>query len=121
VHMTRVRRTSVSYADGAPDSTQAAGSAAAVVAAGCAVLRDDRRGGAGVVGRRDDGDRVPGVASDRVARGVLAGKLSQVQEHDNEKDVRSAGQRRSDTEHENASKARRLMQRNPAGGDVVAA
>ena len=52
---------------------------------------------------------------------VCQGKLSQVHQHDNEKDVRSAGQRRSDTEHENASKARRLMQRNPAGGDVVVA
>ena len=67
------------------------------------------------------GTACQGSHLDRVARGVLAGKLSQVQEHDNEKDVRSAGQRRSDTEHENASKARRLMQRNPAGGDVVVA
>ena len=67
------------------------------------------------------GTACQGSHLDRVARGVLAGKLSQVQEHDNEKDVRSAGQRRSDTEHENASKAGRLMQRNPAGGDVVVA
>jgi hypothetical protein len=51
---------------------------------------------------------------------VCQGKLSQVHEHDIEKDVRSAGQRR-DTDHENASTAWRLMQRSPAGGDVVVA
>ena len=50
---------------------------------------------------------------------VCQGKLSQVHEHDIEKDVRSAGQRR-DTDHENASTAWRLK-RSPAGGDVVVA
>jgi hypothetical protein len=49
------------------------------------------------------------------------GKLSQVHEHDTVKDGRSAGQRRSDTDHENAATAGRLMRRSPAGGDVVAA
>jgi len=66
------------------------------------------------------GTACQGSHLDRVARGVLAGKLSQVQEHDIEKDVRSAGQRR-DTDHENASTAWRLMQRSPVGGDVVVA